>query len=245
MSDPRSRSISANEFQVQMPTANLFAWHLSSQAYTSANGGGSLITTDATTIGSLKDMSGNGWHLNPGNAPQYKVNQLGTYPGILFNGSNNFLKSATISLSYPYTIYIVFSAVLNGGAFAAFLDGGSSPPYLYSFTGGNPGGPGFTWYGEGGYQNGNTGNTGLTNFNLFGVSKTGSNLYTLGNNGYNPGIVASSTTLTVLCLGSYCTPSGYGNMVLLEMIVYSESHNFLTHPVPRYLNQKYGLGLIW
>jgi hypothetical protein len=252
MSDPRARTISANEFQVQMPTANLFAWYLSSQAYTAANGGGSLITTDATSVNSLKDMSGNGYHLNAGNSPQYKVNQLGTYPGILFNG--NYLQKTSYNLAAPYTTYYVFSAAANNGAVNFCFDTSTGNPYFDVVTAGGSS----QTFGNGlrfGFINPNyyaqiPAVWGITNFHIVTAALSSSKIWgSVDNNVANqPSASLTALQISTLTLGAYGNGGSTSNCNFVEVLVYSAIHDPFSGDgatVLRYLNQKYGLGLIW
>jgi len=83
------------------PMTDLWAWYHAEEAYTETSGTPTTLqTTDNADVGSLKDLSGNGYHVYQtvaGEKPHYLTNQQNGLPGIDFDGSNDHLDGATSS----------------------------------------------------------------------------------------------------------------------------------------------------
>lgn len=96
------------------PATNLHAWWMSTEAYTETTGTPTTkITVDATAIGSLKDMSGNGNHIYQTvgvNKPRYETSVFGALPSIsTVTGGFGYLESGNPpTLNGSYSVYAVF-----------------------------------------------------------------------------------------------------------------------------------------
>lgn len=92
------------------PTTNLWGhWH-AQEAYDNVDpDSGSLITSDAASVHSLKDLSGNGRHASQSTSsarPTHETSELNGLAGLNFDGSNDILINST-AFNGDYTGFVV------------------------------------------------------------------------------------------------------------------------------------------
>lgn len=136
---------------LSLPTTGMFLWYKSDETYTAADGSGSKIATNDSSIYSLKDMSGNSRHCNQSNGsyqPKYFTNQVAGYPSFRFDGGDDYMKTAAYTLTQPFTYYMVvkqitwtrtdyfFDALSND---YVCCDQQTASPILEFYAGGSPG----------------------------------------------------------------------------------------------------------
>lgn len=139
-----------------MPNAILARRLVGSAAFNPANlGGGSLVgwykadaitgVADAGIVSTWRDSSSNGRNLTQGTGgkePIYKVGIQNNLPVVRFDGTNDFLASASFTLNQPTEIYAVLiyrSAAINvvsiAGTGAAFLNYRTASTTISLFAG--------------------------------------------------------------------------------------------------------------
>lgn len=232
------------------PLTSLWGWWKADEAYTETSGTPTtLITTDGTAIGSLKDMSGNGRHMyqtTAANKPLYKTNQLNSLPIIRGSDNTDFMDTtgAAPTMDGTLSAYIVFKCTTYQTNAAIIGTDSASPNFIL-------------------YQNGSSGDVDVTNasaattlrsnystgaFHLIGaVWNAGSTWYHAKDGGAaaSAAVGANSGTGTVVRLLTF---DGGNRFIgdIAEVLLYD-----VAHPNPdggdgltarKYLNQKYALG---
>lgn len=234
-----------------VPTTGLWGWWEATQSYTETSGTPStLITSDATAVGSVLDLSGNGHHLYQTNAsykPTYKTGIKNGYPAWYNSGSANIqLVGSTGQPSKPVSVYCVF----YGTSWVSFKSVwgnslGTTDILLYTPSSGNlallngaasgatVAVSSSTWYLHAGMINATT----TVTARLDAGSDVTSTITTATSAEGNMTILGAGSA------GSSSTMYGY----LLEVIAYTNTtHNFASGDgllVRQYLDTKYALGL--
>jgi hypothetical protein len=122
-----------------------------------------MVTADTDVIKGVADKSGGAIHLSEAtNGPQYKVAVQNGRSVALFDGTDDILTSASITVAQPFTIIIAAQAVVLEGGGASnteFIDANTGRAIIYAT------GPGTNW----GYFAGTAAVAGTrdTNFNIF------------------------------------------------------------------------------
>lgn len=89
--------------------------------------GGCDVNTDAASITTLYDRSGNGNHLTEAtNKPTYETAELNTYAVARFDGVNDKLKAAAFTLVQPNTLFLVAKHLSTPGATEVWCDGNTA-----------------------------------------------------------------------------------------------------------------------
>ena len=84
-----------------------------------ATSGGSAVTTDGSAVARWEDQSGNGRNATQGtsnNRPILKTSVQNSKNGIRFDGSNDFMTTASFAHSVPLTIFLVCKRLSNAGS---------------------------------------------------------------------------------------------------------------------------------
>jgi hypothetical protein len=237
-----------NIAEPSVPFTNLWGWWKASDAYTDADGTGTIITANDTAIYSLKDLSGNGRHFNQATGSfqcLFKTNTIGGKPAIKGDGVNDYLQVASAASAHPISVYCVFK---TGSTLNAF-----DPIWQHTTTGNNG-------------LNVNTNQTQLVKVDasdiihdyIGSINTSYLSAATLNSAGNQSALQIDNRT-TVTITSSALTsinqpfqllraPDGafYGTSYVAELIYYTAAHNFSTGDglkVRQYLNSEYGLGL--
>lgn len=227
------------------PTTSLWGHWKASEAYTGADGTGSLITTDATAVYSLKDLSGNGRHFNQStgaNQFTHKTNQLNSLASVESDGTNDSM-STSVAAPATMSLYAVFKYITGsqttkvaiGGLISNYginNDAGNASNYEAQFNASDSSQPKAA-YGADAYK-------------ILSVSRSGTDHALKVNNDATATGSKSSSSGANIRLGCdlggvYYTPIG-----LAELIIYNTAHDFTTGDgllVRQYLNTTYNLGL--
>lgn len=208
------------------PTTNMAAWF----KY------GSGITVTGLGVSQWSDQSGNGRHLLQGtdtNRPALQADN-----SILFDGSDNFLKTAPFTLNQPETVYLLFRQV-TWADFRLIFDGDTAAVAALRQRGVTPTIDLFS----GGAAAGNTGLI-LNTYSVVASVINGASSLISVNNGTpttgNPG-AGSPGGFT---LGGNGTGTANSNIQVKEAIVYSVAHDATTRAqVIRYLASVGGLSI--
>jgi hypothetical protein len=118
--------------------SGLSVW-LKSNTAVYSDAGVTPATVDTTTVRQWNDQSGNSFHAlqaTAGNRPQYRTNQINTYPSIRFaGGSANYMKSAAFgaALSIPITVIQVMRIITIEGT--TWFDGNTVSELMMDATG--------------------------------------------------------------------------------------------------------------
>jgi len=108
--------------------ANLFLW-LDADAITGLNDNDAVVTWE--------DQSVNGRDFTQGTAgfrPTYQTGELNGLPVVRFDGTDNFLASAALTIAQPMTVYSVVKRTGNTGAFNVVMTTGSTTYTWPGFT---------------------------------------------------------------------------------------------------------------
>lgn len=230
------------------PLTNLWGWWSAEEAYTETSGTPTtLITVDATAIGSLKDLSGNGRHMYQTTAadkPTFQTAEFGAFPSIR-NATTDFMTTAAgvfPTLDGTYSVYIVFRCTTYGTNSALFSVNSNTPAFML-------------------YQNGASGDIALgytaatltVNYpinvtHLLGGTWAPSGTFYLAKDGGAPSSVASPAnagSCTLVYIGKFGTGNSFQGEIA-EVLFYDASHG---NPnagdgllARQYLDAKYGLG---
>lgn len=105
------------------------------------------VTVDGTAVASWTDLSGNGRHAvqaTGGNQPLFKTGIFGSLPSVRFDGTDDFLKTASFAtITQPFTIVVVYKPIAHpggtagvvgegGGGYTAMLENNSALMVLYA-----------------------------------------------------------------------------------------------------------------
>lgn len=228
------------------PSTNMKGWYTAEEAYNSADGGGSKITTDSTAIYSYKDLSGNGNHLNQASGSYQSLwygDQRNGYPCGRFN-SRNHLHTKTVNIGNgAKTIVAVLKPIISWTTGMPYISVYGSATGYYPQSR-DPGG----FYVMNNGSDMFVGNPSFNAYHLwFGVFNGTNSLSCIDDGDNAIGNAGSSNIngMTALALGDQY--GGYtGYMDFAEMFIYldalsSDSGNGLL--ARQYMNGKYNLGL--
>ena len=99
--------------------AGLQLWLDATTGLFDATSGGSAVTADAAAVARWEDQSGNARHATQGtlnNRPVLKTSVQNSKNGIRFDGSNDFMTTASFAHSVPLTIFLACKRLSNSGS---------------------------------------------------------------------------------------------------------------------------------
>lgn len=175
--------------------------------------------TVATGVSQWDDASGNGRHLTQGTAANQPAKQADG--SILFDGSNDFLRSAVFAIAQPFTFYILLKQVswtLND----IYVDFGSAAAQIYTPIAT----PQVTFYASGSAQLNVSPAVGQYGA-ICVVGNGGSSVMQLDAGAPVTGN-AGAATVSQLSIGAAGTGSGPGNIQVKEAVLYSGAHDATT-----------------
>lgn len=169
------------------------------------------------------------------NQPVLNESALNGYPGLTFDGSDNYMKTASVTINQPFTFYLVVKAItwtdsdrlISAGGEFSVTQGGGVSGLAYMFAGAYEPRKILT---VGSYVIASCvfNNTSSE----FGVNGADTTTNTVGADGINGGIH--------LC--SYITPSNYGNFEVVALYLHSTAHDLATRTtIIDWLNSKYAI----
>lgn len=229
-----------NSVLIDPVSANMFLWWKATEAYTAADGTGTKITTDGTSIYSLKDLTTNSRHINQSTGayqPLYKSSD-NTFPYVKFNRTNsNFLGPISYTLDQPFTYYMVVRQVLWVNTYylcdgytqdTVVIDQQGTSPNLEFYAGSSQvvAGPAVGTWG------------------LIAVCWNGANSLIKINNNTTYSCSLGTNASGGLNLSRRANAAYYPTWDLAEMLIYNTSHTFDTGfgiQTREYLRVKYGL----
>jgi hypothetical protein len=228
------------------PPANLWGWWSAEYAYTETSGTPStLITSDGTAIGSLKDLSGNGHHAyqaTAGNKPTYKTGIKNGCPAVLFtSASAKYIATTGVPTLQPTTLFVVVNLTTWATAKAVFSTEAMSPAFgLFTYSSANN----FAQY-NGGF--GTTFENGTGWHLIYSRINGSSGTARIDNNSNTSSSLAAGGTGSTIQLGGNTSNSFYYDDYICEWLFYNADYSDPTSGdallARQYLNSKYALGL--
>lgn len=225
------------------PTASLWGWWDAQHAYTETSGTPTtLITADATTIGSLIDRSGNGRHLYiAGSGVTHETNEINSLSAVKFTAAG-YLHTNSISVTGTHiTSYLIFNATSWTATKGLIGTPDNETPHYLIYQA--PSSPQITiWRGASGAAVSPT----LSAWHMVGgYASTSSTTMCLNADAPSTAGISGGGTTGHLALGAFSDRWFVG--LIAEALVYTADHSAMTSGdallVRQYLNAKYALGL--
>lgn len=189
---------------------------------------------DGAALSPWLDASGGGKDFSQGTAglkPLYKTGQKNGYAGVYFDATNDTM-TGSLSISNPYTIFVVYASNAGAGGGHRLLQGASNNWLMGPYDGA------FKFY-NGGFIAGPTASAGLYKCQHVVADSGGAEMFI---NNVSQGSNANTTAPGTLVIGPGGAFAEVADSTVLEIIAYSDKKSTADQTVIyNYLKDKYAL----